>query len=384
MARFERRGQVFEITSSDARYTVEQRERLKDGWTRVCDPRCEVPFGTEPINAMLDEALRSDPEDVGAALVYADWLEQQGHPRGALIAVQHRLALSPHDPQLIEAERRIVDEAGDALLSKALLAHLAIYRNPRDPVEIAPSRNLFGGGQLTFDHGFIREARLAIDARGGDEDLVWELLRHPSARVLADLGVRVQPPRDMALVVALLVHGPRPPLRALSLTTLRAQSTVDLAGLDEAFPALAELKIGIPQVRFGDLHLPALRRLHVQAQQHDLGRILAGAPWPALEELTMIGAPEQLAPAFERPVFPVLRSVLLAASQYGLLLCRMLVRSPAAATLEALYITDTKLEPEAVTMLVENRAKFPRLHTFDVGKQRTDLLDRLREAGYPL
>src|SRR5688572_26078967 len=47
VARFEKHGQVFEITSSDARYVTELRKRLRDGWTRVCDPRIEVPLGAE-------------------------------------------------------------------------------------------------------------------------------------------------------------------------------------------------------------------------------------------------------------------------------------------------------------------------------------------------
>src|SRR5688572_31485854 len=99
--------------------------------------------------------MRADPDDVGAPLVYADWLQQQGHPRGALIAVQHRLSLNPRDNDLVEAERRIIEDARDALLSKPLLAHLAILRRNADgmAVEIAGSRNLYAGGTATFDYG---------------------------------------------------------------------------------------------------------------------------------------------------------------------------------------------------------------------------------------
>ena len=381
MARFEKRGKVFEITSNDPRYAVELREHLRGGWTRVYDPRCEEPFGAEPVNPVLEDALRADPDDAGAALVYADWLQQQGHPRGALIAVQHRLSLNPSDAGLAEAEQRILDDAGDALLSKPLLAHLALYRGAS---EIAPSRNLYAGGRVTFDHGFIREARVVLHQRGADEDLLWELLRHPSARVLARLNVRVQRPRDIALVTALLAHGPRPPLRTLALQTLDTSLTVDLSGIDEAFPLLSDLEVTIDRVRFGDLRLPALQRLVVRATQHDLGRILAQTAWPALDELVLGGEPELLAMAFERPVFPVLRSLQLGPCERALFVCRMLVRSPSASTLEALHLVDTRLDPESVTMLVENRAKFPRLRIFDVGTQRSDLRDRLGDAGYPL
>lgn len=385
MARFEKRGKVFEITSSDARYTTELRKHLREGWTRVCDPRCEVPLGAEPVNPMLEDALRTDPDDAGAALVYADWLEQQGHPRGALIAVQHRLASSGSDAQLLEAEQRMFESSGDALLSRPLLANMAIVRGARERAEVMASRNVFAaGGQLVFDHGFIREASVLLHTRGGDEDLLWEVLRHPSARVLSRLSVRVQRPRDVALAIALLVYGPRPPLRALSLHALDTAGTVDLAGLDDAFPQLAELKLAVERVRFAELRLPALRKLDVRAKQHDLGRILAGATWPALAEIAAVGAPEQLVPAFERPVFPALQSLLLGDSEHALHVCRMVVRSPAAATLEALYLVDMQLPAEAVTMLAENRARFPRLETLDIVNLRADHRDRLHEAGYPL
>ena len=381
MARFEKRGEVFEITSNDPRYVTVLREHLRDGWTRVCDPRCEVPLGAEPINPVLEDALRTDPDDAGAALVYADWLQQQGHPRGALIAVQHRLATSPNDAQLLDAEQRIIDDAGDALVSRPLFANLAIMRGTH---EIAPSKNFYAGGRVTFDHGFIREARVVLHQRGSDEDLLWELLRHPSARVLARLNIRVQRPRDIALVATLLAHGPRPPLRTLALQTLDTSLTVDLAGLDDAFPLLTDLEITIDRVRFGDLRLPALRRLVVRATQHDLGRILGQSPWPVLDELVIAGEPEMLAMAFERPVFPILRSLQLGPCERALFVCRMLARSPAAATLEALHLVDTRFDPETVTLLVENRERFPRLRLFDIGQQRSDLRDRLAAAAYPL
>ena len=78
MARFEKDGQVFEITSADGRYAAELRKHLHDGWTRVADPRCEDPLGAEPTEPALEAALRADPNDTGAAIVYADWLAQRG------------------------------------------------------------------------------------------------------------------------------------------------------------------------------------------------------------------------------------------------------------------------------------------------------------------
>lgn len=390
MARFEKGDQVFEITSADARYAVEQRRLLREGWRRVPDPRCDVPLGAEPIEPTLEAALRADPTDTGAALVYADWLQQQGHPRGALIATQHRLAASPRDQQLAVAEQELVDDAGEALISRTLRAHLAIERAGN--VVTALSSNLFDGGTLVFDHGFIRTARLLLKQRGGDEDLLWDLLRHPSARVLAELDLTLDLTRDRELVAALLVHGPHPPLRTLRFRATRRDGVVDLRGLAAAYPDLVDLELAITRVWLHALDLPRLRRLVVLAERSDVGRLLAEGVWPELAHLELAGPPDDYRLALEAPRFPQLRVLGLHRphpddnrDRDGIVLCRMLVRSPLAAQLERLELHDIDLAPEAIASLVEHRAAFDRLVGFHVDPHRgARVLGPLREAGYPI
>jgi uncharacterized protein (TIGR02996 family) len=206
VARFERDGEVFEITSESGAYHAQQRRHLAAGWTRVHDPRCEEPLDGEPRDPTLEAALRADPFDAAVVLVYADWLQQRGHPRGALIAVQHQLAGRPGDGGLRDEERRLLDDA-EALMSRPLVTHLAMRRaRPGQPsVELAASRSMYGGGTVIWDHGFLREASLELRRRGADEDLLWELLRHPSARFLTALELRVARDRDLALAAALLL-----------------------------------------------------------------------------------------------------------------------------------------------------------------------------------
>src|SRR5262245_51595688 len=40
-------------------------------------------------NAKLEAAIAADPDDADAYLVYADWLQAQGDPRGELIVLAH-------------------------------------------------------------------------------------------------------------------------------------------------------------------------------------------------------------------------------------------------------------------------------------------------------
>jgi uncharacterized protein (TIGR02996 family) len=58
------------------------------------------------------QAVLADPDDDGCRLVYADWLEERGDPRGELIRVQVELARLPaadaRRPELQDRERRLL------------------------------------------------------------------------------------------------------------------------------------------------------------------------------------------------------------------------------------------------------------------------------------
>ena len=59
------------------------------------------------MNPDMLRAIREAPEDDTPRLVYADWLQERGDPRGELIAVQCALhGLSPADPRRAKLEGR--------------------------------------------------------------------------------------------------------------------------------------------------------------------------------------------------------------------------------------------------------------------------------------
>jgi uncharacterized protein (TIGR02996 family) len=76
-------------------------------------------------NADLEAAIVADPEDEGPYLVYADWLQSRGDPRGELIIVQHALetARGVAWAQLRIRERELLSRYRDALLGPAALHH---------------------------------------------------------------------------------------------------------------------------------------------------------------------------------------------------------------------------------------------------------------------
>jgi len=69
-------------------------------------------------SAELEAAIVADPEDASAYLVYADWLQARGDPRGELVVVQHALetAQGPAWAKLRIRERELLTEHGEHLL----------------------------------------------------------------------------------------------------------------------------------------------------------------------------------------------------------------------------------------------------------------------------
>src|SRR5664279_4536072 len=82
--------------SAQSEYRDRCADLLEQGWHRVRDPAREPATGDEPTDSSLDAQTIADP--IATAPIYGDWLQQRGHPRGDLIAMQ--LAGLPIDAYL--------------------------------------------------------------------------------------------------------------------------------------------------------------------------------------------------------------------------------------------------------------------------------------------
>jgi uncharacterized protein (TIGR02996 family) len=115
-----------------------------------------------PDEAFLQAVVES-PDDDAPRLVYADWLEERGDPRGEFIRVQCRLArLAPGDPRYSKLYRRTdqlwaahsetwLQPFQRALAERSLSFHALFYGHmgvPRGPL---------------FDRGFLEEVSMAAD-----------------------------------------------------------------------------------------------------------------------------------------------------------------------------------------------------------------------------
>jgi uncharacterized protein (TIGR02996 family) len=258
-----------------AAYRLFQRACLAGGWRRVRDPEREADVA-EPIDPSLDAALRDDPDDDAALSVYADFLQQRGHPRGTLIALQLAGRVAEAD-KLIEAER-------DVLLGPL---RTAIERkHPR--LKITWARGFLDTATLTGRDGYMT-------GDGEAEQLVWDLLRHPSARLLRQLVVGCYPyaSTECQLVVEVLLAAARHPLRRLVLVDYEHGSIPrigDLSGIGSVFPHLEDLELTADNdLELGELSLPRCKRfvLYTHNLRRETLHAILDARWPALHELEL-------------------------------------------------------------------------------------------------
>jgi uncharacterized protein (TIGR02996 family) len=122
----------------------------------------------EPRNDQLDEQIFERPDDPAAYLVYGDWLEQLGHPRGALIA----------------AHAAGNDEAAAAILAE--------HRAALVPPEVDPMR-------CDWHFGFLRALWIGTAIEEVAVERVTAAVASQSARFLRQLHLWSVPARAIEL-----------------------------------------------------------------------------------------------------------------------------------------------------------------------------------------
>jgi len=195
--RFEGGSRFAEITwterhvevASDERLDVRDFETFRDAQFYVADMenrlrmlglrevRSEARYPPGVRNATLEEALAAYPDDATGYLVYADWLQQQGDPRGELIVVQEALARKPRDRALLAEQERLLEQHTDLL---------------RGPLA------LVGPVGVEWFCGFVRTLDLGAWLATRGRTLLGPLLAHASFAFLR--GLAAQPHSDASLV----------------------------------------------------------------------------------------------------------------------------------------------------------------------------------------
>jgi uncharacterized protein (TIGR02996 family) len=303
----------------------------------------------DPREPTLEAAIIADPDHDAAYAVYGDWLEHQGDPRGALIALQ-------------------LAARGDPKLETAVKKHLAEHAD----YFLGPLAAL-GDGALTWARGYID--KLYLQPQTVElETWLARALAHPSARFASEISIGCDVKAD---AIAVLATSAPPTLRGLRLRGWQQ----DLAPLWPAMRGLRRLTLGGQNLALGELDLPALQRFYIadSSLSYASAHAIAHAAWPELERLridfgtgyvTGDASIDDIFALLARRDLPALRRLALLHTRYIREVVIELVASPLAPQLEQLDLSFNQMTDVHAIELAKHKERFGRLQLLDVSGNR--------------
>ncbi|MBZ4415813.1 WGR domain-containing protein [Myxococcus sp. RHSTA-1-4] len=360
------------------------REKEKKGYELVGDgeagEEAEGEAGESASNPELEAAILTNPDNVDAYLVYGDWLQRQGDPRGELIALQHA-AMQASGDEAANLKKQI---------NKFLKSHKAALLG--DLADAADEEEL----KVEWHLGFIRSARVGqkdYDSGRDVAELVKELLAHPSAKFLRGLTIGMAHFDDendysdvvSGLTEALQELGGSKTLQSLFIgdfeypddTEISWSHIHDISELYKLLPHLRSLRLRGGSVELGNIDLPELREFTVETGGLPLSAVksIAAAKWPKLERLEVWfgndnygaeGGVEDIQPILDGKGLPNLKSLGLCNSEFTDELCKLLPKAKVLPQLERLDLSRGILSDEGARILAENAAAFAHLKHIDL------------------
>lgn len=331
-------------------------------------PKKSVPPARTARESKLEASIEADPDSADAYLVYADWLQTQKDPRGELIVLQHANKA---------AAKRLLDTHAEAFFGT--LANL------RELLVPAKGHVLLGM-PTTWRWGYLQAVFLGNQEDFDDiliDDVLADLLDHPSARFLRELTLGINTFADNTYAGAAKVIGKRrlPTLRKLVIGDFVSEEMelnwTDMGNIEplyKAVPNLESLTLRSGTMKLGKLVLPKLRELRILTGGLDKKSLAAitGQKWPYLEILNIQLGDENapgikladLSPIFAGTHFPKLTHLGLGNCDFEDAIAAELARSKIAARIEHLDLSEGTLGDEGALALATG--KWPRLKSIDV------------------
>lgn len=329
-----------------------------------------------PRNPALEQVILENPDDKGGYLVYADWLTQQGDPRGELIVVQ---------------------SAGKAAREAELLASHPFMRG----IGLTDRAHLRSAGpgiaKATWRWGFWQTLHIFnvidwMDSKFPTKEVLDRLFTNPAALVLQALEVGVLRWEYNASDVKLLIAEAAKAPFARTLQALRfgevdgididcAHHPIgDLGGITkEAFPALRELTMWGCEIELGALDLPKLEKLVVQTcglSQSCVDSVASGSLpalayldlWFGSEDYGNDNTVESVEPILQSTRWPKLAHLGLMNCPFTDEICERLGASSLVRQLSSLDLSMGTMTDQGARALLQHRASLAHLKTIDLSQ----------------
>ncbi len=339
-------------------------------------------------NPALEKAIVADPFDRQAFAVFSDWLQEQGDPRGELIALQ----LGYKD----KSAKALIDKDADYFLGP-----LAEHQKTRDGLGSNSISHLRTSAQekewqktgeqaFLWRNGFIYRVRLSHDIyaegewKGKTVDVLDEVLRHPSGRYVVEFSFQSNgDPSEGNLQDLIDLLGQKAPATTRKITfgdnvdQISWHHTGKLDKLWKGVPHLRVLEIETGEFDVGKMVAPRLERavFITGGLGQACGRDIATATMPEIAHLEIYYGDDnyggdctvkQVMPLLVRTDLPHLEYLGLKNSKFSDDIAKAIVGSKLVKQLKTLDLSLGTLTDDGARALAAGKSSLQHLECLDL------------------
>ncbi len=355
------REDSFADAAARDRAIAEQRGRWVEQGLETVTNELDLVRRTSARELGFEQAIRETGWQEDAAIVYADWLQRQGDPRGIVAALD--LARARHPNQREQLDRALVE---------ALEQHRSHLFGPLRGIEASVRLQWWAGHVIRIDlDEYIAGHRYW---RSGNLEALAQLLGLPICACLRSLLINSDVIGDPGFVSVLAGADPLL-LAGLRELALSSRYVVDTFDEWERMPALERLELLCGPGR--SIRLPALRELKLEISEPDaVTETLQTSELPRLRELNLHldnpmfrgplreqWSPDVLTELLDLPEIARLHTLVL--SHRGERWSREIVEALLAArglrTVERVDLRGLTVDADALERLLEEQSERPNL-----------------------
>ncbi|MBX3159254.1 MAG: WGR domain-containing protein [Deltaproteobacteria bacterium] len=345
--------------------------------------------GLDARNPGLEAAIVADPTDRAAWAIYGDWLQEQGDPRGQLVALQ----LGNKEKQA----KALLDEHAAYFLGP-LAEHRTVYdegyNNSRSHLRTTEQEKHWQKVHkeaFLWRNGFIHRVRLSHDHyscesfKGECSDILSQVLSHPSGRFVVELAFMSNgDPNedDLQSLIDVLAKKAPPTVRRLTfgdnVDQISWHRTGKLGKLWKAVPNLRLFEIETGHFDVGkDMNAPALEKavFITGGLSKACGKNIAAAAMPSIEHLEIYYGSEdyggsctvkEVEPLLARTDLRRLRYLGLKNSMFANDIARALYGAKVLSTVKTLDLSLGTMTDEGAEALVAAKDSLKHLDCLDL------------------
>jgi uncharacterized protein (TIGR02996 family) len=339
-------------------------------------------------NPELEKAIVANPFDKDAYAVLADWLQEQGDPRGELISLQLAGKDKPAQ-QLIDKEAdyflgplaehtKVHDEGGNNSIS-----HLRTKEQEKEWQKTQ-------GQAFLWKNGFIYRIRLShneyddSDFDGSTAEILDAALRHPSGRFVVELAFMSNgDPNEENLqsLIDVLAKKAPPTVRKLTfgdnVDQISWHHTGNLGKLWKAVPNLQILEIETGEFDVGKMEAPNLERavFITGGLSKACGKNIATAVMPKIKHLEVYYGTDnyggdctikEVRPLLDRTDLKNLEYLGVKNSEFGNDIAKAVVDAKIVKGLKTLDLSMSTITDEGAAALAAGKAALAHLECLDL------------------